>query len=73
MDVDESGRDESILRVDDRLRRRIAERSHGADAVARDADVGAIPGIAGAVENAAVPNQDVELLRCLCRDGRQPP
>ena len=34
--------------------------------VAANADVGAIPRIAGAIEHAAVPDQDVKLLRRLC-------
>ena len=63
--VDEARRDVAIAGIDHGLRRGVAERSHGANAIAGDADVGAIPGIAGAVEHAAVADQDVELLRRL--------
>ena len=63
--VDEARRDVAIAGVDHRLGGGVAERSHRANAIAGDADVGAIPGIAGAVEHAAVANQDVELLRRL--------
>ena len=58
--VDEAGRDVAIAGVDHRLRGGAAERSHRANAIAGDADVGAVPGIAGAIEHAPVAYQDVE-------------
>ena len=69
VDVDESRCDVAVGRVDRGLCRGVAERPHRRDAVAANANVGAVPGIAGAIEYPAVANQDVELLRCLCRDA----
>ena len=71
VDVDEARRDVAIGGVDHGLRRGVAAATPSrAMRSPRDADVGAIPGIAGAVEDAPVADQDVELLRRLRgRDG----
>lgn len=58
--VDEPGRDESIVRVDEGRGPRGTEGADGHDAVAADADVGPVPRVAGPVEDAPVANQDVE-------------
>ena len=67
VDVDESRRDVAIAGIDHRPGGGATERSHGANAIARDPDVGPIPRIAGAIEHAPVANQDVKLLGRLGR------
>ena len=57
--VDEAGADEEAARVDHALGRLVDAADLG-DPAARDADVGAVPGIAGAVDHTAASDQDVE-------------
>src|SRR6185503_16264821 len=51
--VDEAGRDELAARLDAATRTGAREVANGGDLVAADADVGAKPGRAGAVDDAA--------------------
>ena len=57
--VDEAGADEEPVRVDHALRG-LVDATDVRDPAARDADVGAVPGIAGAVDHAAAADQHVE-------------
>ena len=57
--VDEARADEEPVRVDHALRG-LVDATDVRDPAARDADVGAVPGIAGAVDHAAAADQHVE-------------
>ena len=58
--VDEPRADEEPVGVDHPLGRLVDQASDGGDPAARDADVGAVPRIAGAVDHAAAADQEVE-------------
>ena len=66
MHVDEAGRHRAAASVDDAGGGGIAEPPHVHDPPAADADVGRDPGVAAAVEDAAVADQDVVARRRLC-------
>ncbi len=70
--VDEARRDVAVAGVDHRCRVRVREHAHRRDAAAADAEVRAHPWIAGAVEDTAVANHDVESRRLrLSRKARK--
>ena len=73
VDVDEPGRDDAIAGVDDAGRGRGRKLPDGRDAVAGDADVGAQPGVARAIHDAGVANQDVEVATCGCAGSAMTP
>ncbi len=58
--IDEAGRDHQVRRVDRDRCRGTGKRTDGGDAIAADGDVTAEPRRAGAVDNPAIPDQDVE-------------
>ena len=64
--VDEAGADEEAARVDHALGG-VVDATDLGDPAARDADVGAVPGIAGAVDHTAASDQDVEHAENLLR------
>ena len=53
------GQTKRPLRVEHALRR-LVDAADGRDPAARDADIGAVPRIAGAVDHTAASDQDVE-------------
>ena len=57
---DETGSDVFAARLDDLRRCGGVEIADGSDLVARDSDVGGKPGVAGAVEDPAAPDQEIE-------------
>ena len=71
-EIDESRRDDEVGCIDGRAGRRVLERANRRNAIADDADVAAKPWRAGAVDDAAVDEQDVETPRLLrSGDNRQ--
>src|SRR4249919_1174260 len=64
-EIDESGRDDEAGCIDGRAGRRVLERANRRNPIADDADVAAKPRRTGAVDNAAVDEQDVETPRLL--------
>src|SRR5207247_5727636 len=71
--IDEAGRHDEVRRVDAGAGRRAIQPANGRDAIANDADVAAEPRTAGAVDDAAVGDQDVEMAagRGLRTTGRE--
>jgi hypothetical protein len=67
MHVDETRRDVELSRLDDDPRLGALQAAHGDDASVADSDIGAVPGITRAVENAPSVDEDVE---ALLRGGR---
>ena len=67
MHVDEPGCDEPVGRVNRGRRPRGGQPADGRDAPTANADVGSRPGIARAVHDATVANQDIECGRRLSR------
>ena len=65
VDVDEPGRHDLTARVDHARGRLGNRRCNERDRVAAHADIGAIPRAAGSVDDAAVPDDEVERLRRL--------
>ncbi len=59
--VDEAGADDLAAGVEDEGGAAAGERAEGGDAAIADGEVAAEPGVAGAVEEAAVADQDVEV------------
>jgi hypothetical protein len=70
--VDEARRDDAATDVETAPRLRLAERAHGGDPVAPDPHVGAKPGAAGAVDDAAACQHEIEHERSLSARGGPP-
>ena len=70
--VDEARRHGQAVRVDHACRRCAAEAAHRRDAAVADRDVRGQPGIAGAIEDAAVAKQDVAARWLWLTEGRRP-
>ena len=60
---DEAGGDGEVRGIDDLVRMSAIELTNGGDAVAADADIGRVPWAAGAIDDAAVLDQDIK--RCV--------
>ena len=59
MHVDESGRDDTVARVDRAASRQVAELPDGGDAIAPNCEVGANPGITGTIQEAPAPDHEI--------------
>jgi len=64
-----AGRDDAALRVDFVLGVGVAQGSDGGDAIAGDGHIGGIPGVAGAVDDVAIADQ--QIVTCLGGRGYQ--
>jgi hypothetical protein len=64
VDVDEAGGDDAVAGVDYAGGRGAGEASDGRDPSGGDGDVGATPGVARAVQNAGVADEEVVLAEC---------